>query len=122
VSLAADALVIGLWAFGSAVVYQLARRGATVIGIHRFSPPHDFGSSHRATLLARTYTVSPDLGFSVDAHPSQPHVTVISACSGHGFKHSDGLGEAVTQQALVQVGGFNLGALSLRRLADAAPR
>lgn len=33
--------------------------------------------------------------FRVGPHPSVAGVTVISACSGHGFKHAAGLGEAV---------------------------
>ena len=41
------------------------------------------------------YTVTPDFGFIIDQHPSMPRVLVISACSGHGFKHSAGIGEAV---------------------------
>lgn len=49
----ADVIVIGLGAFGSATAYQLARRGAKVIGIDRFSPPHTHGSSHGATRITR---------------------------------------------------------------------
>jgi sarcosine oxidase len=33
--------------------------------------------------------------FRVGPHPAVEGVTVISACSGHGFKHAAGLGEAV---------------------------
>lgn len=46
------------------------------------------------------YTVSPDSGFIVDRHPELANVTVVSACSGHGFKHSSGVGEALAVQAL----------------------
>ena len=49
----ADVIVIGLGAFGSATTYQLARSGAKVIGIDRFAPPHDRGSSHGATRITR---------------------------------------------------------------------
>ncbi|WP_062015468.1 N-methyl-L-tryptophan oxidase [Aureimonas sp. AU4] len=45
--------------------------------------------------LACLYTVTPDGGFIVDRHPSMSRVTVVSACSGHGFKHSAGLGAAL---------------------------
>ncbi|AWN51582.1 N-methyl-L-tryptophan oxidase [Methylobacterium sp. 17Sr1-1] len=38
------------------------------------------------------YTVTPDRGFIIDRHPAQPRVLVVSACSGHGFKHSAGIG------------------------------
>jgi len=43
------------------------------------------------------YTNTPDNGFIIDNHPRMDRVTVISACSGHGFKHSLGIGEAVAQ-------------------------
>jgi sarcosine oxidase len=48
-----DAIVIGLGAVGSATAYQLARRGARVLGVDRFAPPHDRGSSHGATRITR---------------------------------------------------------------------
>ena len=48
-----DVIVIGLGAFGSATACQLARRGASVLGIDRHAPPHDFGSSHGATRITR---------------------------------------------------------------------
>lgn len=49
----ADFLVIGLGAMGSAALYQLARRGASVIGLDRFAPPHTMGSSHGETRITR---------------------------------------------------------------------
>ena len=49
----ADFLVIGLGAMGSATLYQLARRGAKVIGLDRFTPPHTMGSSHGETRITR---------------------------------------------------------------------
>src|ERR1700733_15302997 len=48
-----DAIVIGLGAMGSAAVASLARRGARVIGIDKFAPGHDRGSSHGATRIIR---------------------------------------------------------------------
>lgn len=41
------------------------------------------------------YTNTPDLHFAVGIHPKDPRVTVMSACSGHGFKFAGVLGEAV---------------------------
>lgn len=38
---------------GSAAAYQLARRGASVVGIDRFAPPHAQGSSHGHTRITR---------------------------------------------------------------------
>lgn len=48
-----DIAVIGLGAMGSAALYQLARRGADVIGIDRYSPPHAYGSTHGETRITR---------------------------------------------------------------------
>ncbi len=49
----ADVLVVGLGAVGSAALYQSARLGARAIGIDRFDPPHDQGSSHGDTRITR---------------------------------------------------------------------
>ena len=38
---------------GSAALYQLAKRGAKVLGIDRFAPPHEQGSSHGDTRITR---------------------------------------------------------------------
>jgi sarcosine oxidase len=48
-----DVIVVGLGAMGSATVFQLAKRGAKVLGIDRFAPPHAFGSSHGDTRVTR---------------------------------------------------------------------
>jgi sarcosine oxidase len=48
-----DVIVVGLGAVGSAAAWQLARRGARVIGLDRFAPPHDRGSSHGLTRVTR---------------------------------------------------------------------
>jgi sarcosine oxidase len=44
------------------------------------------------------YTCRAEGRFLVDRHPSLEHATVVSACSGHGFKHSAALGEAVADR------------------------
>src|SRR6187455_610826 len=48
-----DAIVVGLGAVGSAVAHHLAAGGARVVGIDRFAPPHDQGSSHGLTRITR---------------------------------------------------------------------
>jgi sarcosine oxidase len=48
-----DVIVVGLGAMGSATTYQLARRGLRVVGIDRFHPPHDRGSTHGQTRVTR---------------------------------------------------------------------
>lgn len=47
--------------------------------------------------VACAYTVTPDHGFIIDRHPEQNRIFVISACSGHGFKHSAGIGQLVAE-------------------------
>src|SRR5271166_5480980 len=49
----ADIAVVGLGAVGSAALYQAAKLGTKVIGIDRFEPPHDQGSSHGETRITR---------------------------------------------------------------------
>jgi sarcosine oxidase len=48
-----DAIVLGLGAMGSAAAWQLAKRGARVLGIDRYTPPHALGSSHGDTRVTR---------------------------------------------------------------------
>jgi sarcosine oxidase len=45
------------------------------------------------------YTVTPDFGFVVDTLPGTSNVLIASPCSGHGFKHSPAIGEALAQWA-----------------------
>ena len=46
------------------------------------------------------YTNAPGANFVIDRLPDQPDTIVVSACSGHGFKHSAAIGEAVAQMAI----------------------
>jgi sarcosine oxidase len=48
-----DLIVVGLGAMGSAALCQAALRGARVLGVDRFHPPHEFGSSHGETRITR---------------------------------------------------------------------
>jgi sarcosine oxidase len=41
------------------------------------------------------YTLTPDEDFIIDCHPGHTHITVISACSGHGFKFGALFGEVI---------------------------
>lgn len=50
----AEVIVVGLGAVGSATLYQLARAGVRAIGVDRFHPPHDQGSSHGETRITRS--------------------------------------------------------------------
>jgi sarcosine oxidase len=48
-----DVVICGLGAMGCAALEQLARRGARVLGIERYAPGHDRGSSHGANRIIR---------------------------------------------------------------------
>jgi sarcosine oxidase len=61
------------------------------------------------------YTVTADFGFVIDRHPEHPNVIVASPCSGHGFKHSAAIGEAVAQLATAGTASIDLSAFSLGR-------
>ena len=56
-----DVIVLGVGGVGSAALDQLARRGLKVLGIDRFPPGHDRGSSHgRTRLIRQAYFEHPD--------------------------------------------------------------
>src|SRR3990172_6204073 len=56
-----DVIVLGAGGVGSAALYELARRGVRAVGIDRYSPPHDRGSSHGQTRVIRqAYFEHPD--------------------------------------------------------------
>lgn len=44
------------------------------------------------------YTNTPDDHFLIDTAPASDRVIVVSPCSGHGFKHSAAIGEALAQR------------------------
>src|ERR1700719_4362514 len=48
-----DVAIIGLGVMGSAALAALSRRGRRVVGIDRFAPGHDRGSSHGLTRIIR---------------------------------------------------------------------
>lgn len=53
-NLSHDHIVVGLGAMGSSTLYNLAKNGASVLGLDSYNPPHIYGSSHdiRLTRLA----------------------------------------------------------------------
>jgi sarcosine oxidase len=56
-----DVVVCGLGAMGSAALHHLVRRGKRVLGLERYAPGHDRGSSHGRTRIIRLgYFEHPD--------------------------------------------------------------
>lgn len=55
-----DVIVVGLGGMGSSAAYQLAGRGKRVLGLERFTPPHEEGSSHgRSRIIRQAYFEDP---------------------------------------------------------------
>ena len=87
-----DVVVIGLGAMGSAAACHLARRGVRVVGIERFAPGHDRGSSHGRSRIIR-------LGYF--EHPSYVPLLrrtyelwrELEAASGRTLVHTTGIVE-----------------------------
>ncbi|WAC53528.1 N-methyl-L-tryptophan oxidase [Gordonia sp. SL306] len=48
-----DMIVVGLGGMGSAAAYHLARRGHRVLGLEKYTPAHDRGSSHGGSRIIR---------------------------------------------------------------------
>ena len=64
------------------------------------------------------YTVTSDSGFVIDKLPGSEHIIVASPCSGHGFKHSAAIGEALAQicvsgKSVADISSFSLDRFSV---------
>ena len=67
------------------------------------------------------YTNTPDSGFVIDTHPVMSRVLVVSACSGHGFKHSAAIGEAAAEHATTGRAKLDLAGFRLDRFVTPMP-
>jgi sarcosine oxidase len=74
---------------------------------------------HDATCL---YTSLPEGRFVVDRHPTLDGVTVVSACSGHGFKHAAAIGEAVADKVLDRTPRVDLAPFAWARIGASEHR
>lgn len=63
--------------------------------VRRYLPRADGALREAATCL---YTNTPDGHFLIDRHPAHPPVLIASPCSGHGFKFSSAVGEALAER------------------------
>ncbi len=81
-----------------------------------FVAPYFPGLSDRCLkAVACLYTNTPDSGFVIDTHPEFSSVILASPCSGHGFKHSAAVGEALSQVVIDGQSKINLSAFRLNR-------
>ena len=78
--------------------------------------PYVSGLSSKCVKAATClYTVTPDFGFVIDTLPGAERVIVASPCSGHGFKHSAAIGEALAERVTDGTSQLDLGAFALGR-------
>lgn len=59
------------------------------------------------------YTSTAENRFVIDRHPEHGNVLIVSPCSGHGFKHSPAIGEAVAQLVTRGASDLNLAGFAL---------
>ncbi|MGO9823320.1 MAG: N-methyl-L-tryptophan oxidase [Solirubrobacteraceae bacterium] len=64
------------------------------------------------------YTSTRASRFVIDCHPDHDTVWIVSPCSGHGFKHSPAIGEAVAQQLTAGECELDLSPFRLARARD----
>ena len=72
-------------------------------------------SSRCIKAVSCLYTATPDAEFVIDFHPESKRVIVASPCSGHGFKHSAAIGEALAELAVDGKSRFDLSAFGFSR-------
>ena len=119
-------LPVWLWELqdrGNAIYGFPARGGVAKVATESFTreiPPEEMFASLVAPNLRGVrapcvktvpclYTSTPDFRFLIDRHPTMDRVVVASPCSGHGFKHSAALGEALAQLVVDGRAALDLG-------------
>jgi sarcosine oxidase len=84
--------------------------------MHALAAPHLHISTRCVRAAACRYTVTRDFDFAIDHASETDRVWFASACSGHGFKHSAAVGEALAEIVTTGRTGFDLSRFSLDRL------
>jgi sarcosine oxidase len=72
-------------------------------------------SNQCLTAASCLYTTTPDSHFVIDTHPENERIIVASPCSGHGFKHSAAIGEALAEQVIDGESKLDISSFSLKR-------
>lgn len=97
-----DVIVVGLGGMGSAAAYHLASRGQRVIGLERFEPVHNHGSSHGGSRIIRqSYFEDP------------AYVPLLL----HAYELWDRLAQETGQDIITPTGGVYLGRPDSRTVA-----
>jgi len=92
-----DVIILGLGAMGSAAAYELAKAGASVLGLEQYGPFHDRGSSFGRTRMIRKVYMEGDVYLpllerayekwqALDALERRP---VINLCGGIYIGHRE---------------------------------
>lgn len=77
------------------------------------------GISDRCSMaISCLYTTTPDSNFVVDAHPDSERILIASPCSGHGFKHSAAVGEALAEQVIDGKSRIDLSGFRMKRFEE----
>jgi sarcosine oxidase len=125
-----DDIPVWIWELqdrGNAIYGFPARDGIVKVATESFTreiPAQEMYASLVAPYLAGVsarcvktvpclYTATADFGFLIDRHPRMDRVIVASPCSGHGFKHSAAIGEALAQWTLAGRSAIDLGPFAL---------
>ena len=72
-------------------------------------------SDRCGTAATCLYTVTPDSNFIIDVHPDNDRIIIASPCSGHGFKHSAAIGEALAEQVIDGKSKIDMSSFSMKR-------
>ena len=72
-------------------------------------------SDRCGTAASCLYTVTPDSNFVIDVHPDNDRIMIVSPCSGHGFKHSAAIGEALAEQVIDGKSKIDISSFGLKR-------
>lgn len=91
---------------------------AEITAMHAVASPHLRITPRCVRSVACKYTVSPDFHFIIDRAPGSERVWFASACSGHGFKHSAAVGEALAEVVVNGRTEFDLSSFHLSRFAS----
>jgi sarcosine oxidase len=75
-------------------------------------------SDRCASAASCLYTVTPDCNFVIDVHPDSDRIIIASPCSGHGFKHSAAIGEALAEQVIDGKSQIDISSFGLNRFND----
>lgn len=97
-----DVIVVGLGGMGSAAAYHIARRGQRVLGLERFGPAHDRGSSHGGSRVIR------------QAYFEDPAYVPLLL---RAYELWERLGRDSGEEVLTRTGGLMLGAADSRTVS-----